>query len=171
MSQTKSNSESDSTDDELSAVVRRFRETFPSSYKDGRIHDTRFRGDQIDGRGWTNGEDTVALFNPDCTFFGYVDLSDPTPAEYIDTREACERQAYTFTAGDDVQAVDVQLLRDAANEVFNVEYDTMKANAYTIDNPDIEGCPEGISPVVFDLPNEEYRLMISPLFSDELHGD
>jgi hypothetical protein len=164
--QTTSNS-----DDEQPAIVRRFRETFPSSYRKGRIHNTEWRGHQIDGKGWANGDDTVALFDAETTFFGYVDLSDLTPAEYIDTRTVCERQAYTFTAGDDVQAIDVQFLRDAANEVFNVEYDELKANAYTIDDPDIEGCPEGISPVVFDLPDSEYRLMISPLFSDELHGN
>jgi hypothetical protein len=170
MSTTHDTNDEGSTDDELPAVVQRFRETFPSSYREGRIHDTEWRGSQVDGKGWTNGDDTVALFDPDCTFFGYVELGDLTPAEYIDTRSVCDRRAYTFTAGDDVQAIDVQFLRDAANEVFDVSYDTMKANAYTIDDPNIRGCLEGISPVVFDLPNEQYRLMIAPLNSEELRG-
>lgn len=148
------------------SIAQRFHETFPSAWENGAIHGTNHE-QEVDGRAWRGGERIVLLAAPETTRYGYVDFADASPAEYVDTRTACDRRAYTFTAGETLTAIDVQYLRDAANEVFDVSYDTMKRNAYTVSDPDIEGCPEGVSPVLFRPPNTEYTLLIAPLMDTE----
>jgi len=130
-----------------------------------RLNDDRFirEADETDGDVWTFEHNTMCLVAPNASYFGYVQFADFEPAKYIETTRRNETEVYTFTAGNHVAAVQTEYVRYLANTVFEVSYDTMKRHAHTIPNANIRGIPEGVTAVMFDLPDTQFRAIVAPV--------
>lgn len=140
-------------------IVERFTDTFPWV---SRADEDFMYEDDVDGRSWIS-DATVLLATPEISRCGLVDFEEYTPAEYVETRSLETNQCYVFTAGGDEHLVDVEYVRTLANDVFEVSYDTMKDHAHTInDSEDLGRVPDGSAPVMFDVPDAEFRVVIAP---------
>ena len=126
-----------------------------------------FESDDTDGTVWRANNNTVALIDNEATYFGYVELSEFTESDYLETTEVADRRTYAFTTGSYETYVDVEYVREIANGLFEVSYDTIRKHAYTVPNAEIGNMPKGVSPVMLDLPDNEYRIVIAPVKESE----
>lgn len=152
--------DSDSADSET--VVDRFKDAFPWVEKGDEYVLTR---DEVDGECWISDSKVILYHEDELTEYGNVDVTDYEPADYVETRTIgdSETRCYGFTRGDGIEWVDVKFVRALANEVFNVEYDTLKQNAETIpDQQDYKGNVD-ISPVNFNIPDSPWHVGIAPV--------
>ena len=145
-------------------TVELFGENMPHTE---RADESRLYGDKIDGKAWVSNA-KVFLLTPEVTEYGIVEFDEYTDAEYIKTDSEGDHRVYTFTAGEHTHAVDVDIVRRLANDVFDVSYSEIRSWAKTINTEDRDmGMFENDAPVMFDVPNSEYRIVVAPVVYGE----
>jgi len=156
--------------DDTNDVVQTFNEAFDYVSPLGNVlHDNEFDGD-----GWLAGNNAVVLVSPDVTHVGDIDMDCFEPTDYIGTQtleyeppsgDTVTNRVYTFTTetGCD-QHVRVEYVRTLANEVFDVDYSTIRSWAQTTTD---ESCmQDGDAPVLFNPPDSEYRVVVLPVITE-----
>jgi len=155
--------------DDTDAVVQAFRDAF--DYVDP-FHKV-LHHDDYDGDGWLAGNNAVVFVGPDVTHVGDIDMDCFEPTEYVetqtleyepDTGDTVSNRVYTFTTEHGRnQHVRVEYVRTLANEVFNVEYSTIRSWARTTTD---ESCmQDGDAPVLFSPPDSKYDVIVLPVIT------
>jgi len=155
--------------DDSGDVVSAFKDAFDSVAPFEKI----LVDEAFNGHGWIAGNNAVTLIGSDCTRVGMIDMDCFENTEYVETTtlehemdngDVKTNRVYGFTVdGETNQYVRVEYVRTLANEVFNVEYSTIRSWARTTTD---ESCMrEGDAPVLFDIPDSEYRVVVLPVIT------
>lgn len=130
-----------------------------------RADEDRLHERNVDGKSWIERDNAAVMLLTDAvTTFGFVELEHYSDCEYVGTEYFDNNSGYGFTAGEHTHYANTDFVQTLANKVFDVDYSEIRSWAKTINTDEYDvGHLENDAPVIFDVPNSEYRVLVAPI--------